>query len=65
MIQLAADHPEERVAWVRQAADEPGISVEDILRTTISEKLDRHAFSFEQAAEYVVDENTELYRRLV
>lgn len=64
MTQLTVDLTEEQAAQARKAADELGVSVEEFLRASVEEKLDRIALSFEDAAQRVIRKNDELYRRL-
>ena len=54
---------DEIAAKVEQAAQERGVSVEDLLRSGLLEKLDREA-EFESAAAHVLSKNAELYERL-
>jgi predicted transcriptional regulator len=55
--------PDEIAAKVEQVAHERGVSVEDLLRSGIIEKLDREA-EFESAAAHVLSKNAGLYERL-
>jgi hypothetical protein len=55
--------PDEVAAQVEQAAQDRGISVQDLLASSIVEKLERDA-EFESAAAHVLAKNTELYQRL-
>ena len=54
--------PDKTAAEVDQAARRLGLSIEDLLRRSVEEKLER--LSFEEAAEYVLKKNADLYRRL-
>jgi predicted transcriptional regulator len=49
---------------LQQAAEQLGLTTEDLLRLSVQEKLDRLEEVFRSAADYVFDKNTELYRRL-
>lgn len=55
--------PDEIASRIEAAAQERGVSVDDLVRASIEEKLDRDA-AFDTAAEYVLARNAELYRRL-
>ena len=48
---------------IEAAADKRGVSVEDLVRLSVEEKLARDA-EFERAAETVLAKNAELYKRL-
>ena len=56
--------PDDTAKRVDAAAKELGISAENLVESSIEEKLDRLALSFEDAARHVMKKNTELYRRL-
>jgi antitoxin FitA len=49
---------------IERAAKELGVSREALVRATLEEKLERLSEDFEEAAQYVVKKNAELYRRL-
>ena len=55
--------PDEIAAKIEQAANDRGVSVQDILQASVVEKLEREA-EFEAAAAHVLAKNAELYRRL-
>lgn len=55
--------PDEVAAKIRAAAHSHGVSVEELLQSTIEEKLARDA-AFEDAATRVLAKNAELYERL-
>jgi hypothetical protein len=48
---------------IEAAAGKRGVSVEDLVRLSVEEKLARDA-EFERAAETVLTKNAELYKRL-
>jgi hypothetical protein len=48
---------------IEAAAGKRGVSVEDLVRLSVEEKLARDA-EFEQTAETVLAKNAELYKRL-
>jgi glutamyl-tRNA reductase len=55
--------PEDVATRVEQAAHEKGVSVDDLVRLSIEEKLAREA-EFEAAAKHVLAKNADLYQRL-
>ena len=54
---------DEIVAKVEQAAHDRGVSVQDIVQSSVVEKLEREG-EFEVAAAHVLAKNAELYGRL-
>jgi hypothetical protein len=55
--------PDEIASKIEQAADHLGISIDQLLQTSVEEKIERDA-QFERAAGRVLEKNAELYRRL-
>jgi hypothetical protein len=55
--------PDEVASKIEQAANHLGISIEELLRASFEEKIQRDA-QFENAAARVLEKNAELYRRL-
>ena len=55
--------PDETAARIENAAHEKGVSVEELVRRSVEEKLTRDA-EFESAARHVLTKNAELYKRL-
>ena len=55
--------PDETASKIEQAAQQRGISVEQLLQTSVEEKIQRDA-EFERAVGRVLEKNAELYRRL-
>ena len=55
--------PDETAAKIEQAAQQRGVSVEELVRRSVEEKLTRDA-QFEKASRHVLTKNTELYERL-
>lgn len=55
--------PDEVAAQVEQAAQTRGISVQELLASSVAEKLERDG-DFESAAKYVLAKNSEPYERL-
>jgi hypothetical protein len=56
--------PEERLVKLNELARELGVVPEELVRVSIEELLTRPEPEFEQAVNYVLKKNTELYRRL-
>ncbi len=56
--------PDETADEVDQAARKLGVTSEDLVRASVEEKLERLRLTFEEAADYVLRKNAELYRRL-
>ena len=63
MKTLAILLPDETVARIEAAAVEHGITVEELVRASVEEKLARDRV-FAVAAEYVLSKNDDLYERL-
>lgn len=63
MKTVAVNLPDEVAVEVEKLASGRGLSVDEYLRLSVEEKLARDE-KFEAAAEYVLEKNTELYRRL-
>jgi antitoxin FitA len=63
MRNLTIALPEETAARVDEAARSHGVSVEELVRRSLEEKLARDA-EFEAAADRVLSRNAELYERL-
>jgi hypothetical protein len=55
--------PEDVASRIERAASDRGVSVEELVRTGVEEKLARDA-EFERATQAVLAKNAELYRRL-
>jgi hypothetical protein len=55
--------PDDLPSRAEQAAMEQGVSVEQLVRLSIEEKIQRDA-EFEAAVAKVLEKNSELYRRL-
>ena len=55
--------PDEIASKIEQAAQQLGISVEQLLQASVEEKIQRDA-QFEHAVGRVLEKNAELYRRL-
>jgi len=55
--------PEDVAARIEKAAAKSGVSLDDLIRLSVEEKLARDE-QFESAARYVLAKNAELYERL-
>jgi predicted transcriptional regulator len=55
--------PDDLATRVEQAAQEKGVSLDELVRVTLEEKLARDE-QFVAAARYVLAKNSELYERL-
>ena len=55
--------PDDVAQKFEQAAQERGVSVDDLVRASVEEKLARET-EFAKATEYVRAKNAELYKRL-
>lgn len=64
MKTLEINLPEETASRLDAAAEKLGITPEDLLVMSVQEKLARLDADFRAAAEYVVNKNDELYKRL-
>ncbi len=64
MTSITITLPEERLAKLREIAARLNVTPEDLARVSIEELLTRPDETFKQAAEYVLQKNSDLYRRL-
>lgn len=64
MKTLTISLPEETADRMEEAARRLGLSPEALVQSSLQEKLDRLDLDFDAAAEKVLSENAELYRRL-
>ncbi len=64
MTTLTITLTDDRLAKLREIANRFNITAEDLARVSIEELLTRPEESFQQAADYVLHKNDELYRRL-
>jgi antitoxin FitA len=55
---------EERAAQLRIWAEQAGLPPEEFLRRCVEQLLDRPDEEFRHAADYILQKNAELYRRL-
>jgi hypothetical protein len=56
--------PEDRLVKLKELATQLGVVPEELVRVSIEELLSRPEADFEQAVDYVLAKNAELYRRL-
>jgi len=64
METLEVKLPEETVSKLKEAAERLRMSPEELLVLSVGEKLARLDVAFQQATEYVLNKNSELYKRL-
>ena len=64
MSTLTITLPEDRLAKLREIAERFNLKPEDLVRVSVEELLTRPEESFQRAADYILDKNAELYRRL-
>ena len=64
MTSITITLSEDRVAKLREIAARLNVTAEDLARVSIEELLTRPDETFKQAAEYVLQKNSDLYRRL-
>ena len=64
MSSITINLEDEQVARLGEIASRLGVSVEDLARVSIEELLAAPDEKFEQAADYVLKKNGDLYRRL-
>jgi antitoxin FitA len=64
MSTLTITLSDDRLAKLREIADRFNIKPEDLARVSIEELLTQPEESFQQAADYILHKNAELYRRL-
>ena len=64
MTSITIPLSDERVAQLRVWAEEAGLTPEEFLLRLIEQLLDRPDQQFQKAADYLLQKNAELYRRL-
>lgn len=64
MTTLRFDISDDKAEALEQAAERLGISMEELLRASVDETLQKLDADFEKAAHHVLEKNAELYRRL-
>lgn len=64
MTSISVTLPNDRLLKLQEIAARLGVTPEDLVRTSIEELLARPDDAFQQAVDYVLNKNAELYRRL-
>ncbi len=64
MEQITVTLPEETAEQLRNASKKIGVKPEDLLLTSLREKLANLDSDFTDAMQYVLKKNSELYKRL-
>ncbi|MDJ0718052.1 MAG: ribbon-helix-helix protein, CopG family [Prochloraceae cyanobacterium] len=64
MSQLTIKLSEEKVKKIQEIAQNLGLSTEELLEVKINDWLTETQPDFSQAANYVLEKNSELYKRL-
>jgi antitoxin FitA len=64
MKTLEVQLPEQTASKLQEAAERLSISPEELLLLSLEEKLAQLDVEFQQAADYVLTKNSELYKRL-
>ncbi|MFB2923638.1 MULTISPECIES: DNA-binding protein [Aerosakkonema] len=64
MNKIAITISDDRWAKLQEAANRLGISPEELVLMSVEELLNRQETEFQNAMEYVLKKNAELYRRL-
>lgn len=64
MTTLTITLPDERLTQLQKLAEEAGIAPEELVQANIETWLASQSDSFAHAAQYVLEKNRELYRRL-
>jgi antitoxin FitA len=64
MTRITIALPEEQALKLQELAQAAGTSPEELLRAGVEEWLSRPSRDFAEAANYVLQKNAELYRRL-
>ena len=64
MSAITINLSEERLRRLQELAARLGVSPEDLARVSVEELLASSDEKFEEAASYILEKNSELYRRL-
>jgi len=64
MMKLTIELSEEQAKVLSEIAKRAGVTFEEMARELLVDSLDHPRMSFQQAADYVLKTNEELYRRL-
>ena len=64
MTTITINLSEDQLAELEKMAARLGVSLEELVRVSIEALLTRPELAFEEAADYVLQKNAELYQRL-
>jgi predicted transcriptional regulator len=64
MTSISVTLPNDRLLKLQEIAARLGVTPEDLVRVSIEELLARPDDAFQQAVDYVLNKNAELYQRL-
>ena len=64
MATMTITLPDERLRQLQELAQEVGVAPEELVQANIESWLISQSAGFTQACQYVLEKNTELYRRL-
>ncbi|MCI0602120.1 DNA-binding protein [bacterium] len=64
MSKLTIEISEEKIQQLQERAARLHISVEDLVRLSVEDQLNRPDREFEEAVQYVLEKNADLYKRL-
>jgi hypothetical protein len=64
MTSITVDLTEDQLAGLRKLASRLGVTVEELVRASVSDILSQPEEDFRKAADNVLEKNAELYRRL-
>lgn len=64
MDAITVSLPDDRLRALQKLSDQLNVSPEELVRSSIEEFLSRPQESFHDAAEYILEKNRDLYRRL-
>ena len=64
MSTIAVKVPEDRFSKLKDIAERYNITPEDLVKVAIDEFIARPDEAFQKVADYVLNKNSELYRRL-
>ena len=64
MATMTITLPDERLRQLQELAQDVGVAPEELVQANIESWLISQSAGFTQASQYVLEKNTELYRRL-
>lgn len=64
MANISINLPDEHVKKLNELAQRYGITIDELVQSSLDEMLAQPNKLFKQAANYVLNKNSELYRRL-